>query len=120
RVQVKQYEDLGSAGASYQDGQIRLKANDLYNQKDTAGLIERMYHEFAHNEQDSLIVRNLADELKVGGTATAEQKQQIAEVYKQRTGSDLSTNHLDEVLRVRDGKPLTPEQQERAQLLTDA
>lgn len=113
-------KDMGAEGASYADGVIEVSEADLLGKVDKATLIERLYHEAVHNQQDALVVRSLADELKVGKSASADEARRLKDLYKERTGRELSDEHLSEVLKTRDGKPLTPEQAVRAKEAADS
>ncbi|HEY9783822.1 MAG TPA: hypothetical protein V6D17_00380 [Candidatus Obscuribacterales bacterium] len=104
----------GPEGASYADGKIEIAEGDLMGKVDPHTLIERLYHEAVHNEQDALVVRSLADELKIGKTANADEAAAMKKLYEERTGRTLSDEHLREVLRVRNGEELSPEQTLRA------
>src|SRR5207253_1094794 len=74
--------------------------------------------EFVHSEQDSLIIRNMADKAQVGKTATADQVKALQDSYKQQAGGNLSEDHLKEVLRARDGRSLSKDEIARAEDLT--
>src|SRR5262249_19904464 len=71
-----------------------------------AQLLERVYHEFTHNRQDGLVIRSLADEIKIGKSATPDEIAKLKDLYRERTRGELSDDHLQKVLRSRDGKQL--------------
>jgi YD repeat-containing protein len=105
-------DDLGGAAAAYENGIIKVKAAAVHDSSDAAYLIDRLYHEFSHNEQDGLVIRNLADELDDRPQGWT--KQDLRDLYKKRTGADLSEEHLDSVLKSRKDVRLTEPQRTRA------
>lgn len=108
------------ASGSYRDGQIKLNRAGVLSNRDPGELIDTIYHEFVHNEQDYMILRHISDELNIGQKASAEQMTKLRELYEQRTGQKLSDSHMGEVLKARNGRTLTPDEALRAQDLTDA
>lgn len=108
------------ASGSYRDGTIKLNRAGVLTNKDPGELIDTIYHEFTHNEQDYMILRHISDELKIGQKASSEQMTKLREVYEERTGQKLSDSHMAEVLKARNGRTLTPDEALRAQDLTDA
>lgn len=117
RVKVKADFRTGASSGHYQDGVISLNGGDLLSGKRPADIAETMYHEFVHNEQDALIIRSIADSAGVGKTASPEQIKRMQETYNQQAGGKLSDDHLNEVLRVRDGRNLSSEELARAERL---
>src|SRR4030095_15918263 len=108
-------EDIPGGGGYYRDGKLHLDKSTIVANKEPAKLIDTIYHEFAHHEQDSLIIRMIAEENKIGHPPTAEQLQTLHEKYKKDIGQDVSDDHLKEVLRAGDGQPrLNDEQVARA------
>lgn len=113
--------DGGSApSGSYVDGELRLNKAGILSNENQATFIDIVYHEFVHNEQDTLIIRSLSDELNIGVTAKPEDMQRVRDLYKERTGGDLSNEHLKEVLLTREGKALSADETVRARELADA
>ncbi len=110
----------GAPSGSYVDGELRINKAGILSNENSGKLIDTVYHEFVHNEQDALIIRGLSDELKIGKSAKPEEIAEVRALYKERTGGKLSDEHLNEVLRVRDGKPLTAEETIRAGELAEA
>ena len=75
-------------------------------------------HEVTHLEQDTLLVRKLADDLKIGkGFERESQREHLQEEYKRRTGIELSSEFADKVIESRDGKVLTSAEASRADRL---
>lgn len=125
RVTLKTVDDMGAAEARYGDGLITLRTDALYNQGNTARLIESAYHEFVHHEQDNVIIRMVIDQVKKdAGTAStalsAAEKKQVQDLYKQLTNGTLSNDHLDAVFAARKGQVLSPSEIERAQRMAEA
>ncbi|HEY9871511.1 MAG TPA: FHA domain-containing protein [Candidatus Obscuribacterales bacterium] len=120
KVQVKVYDDLGAAGAAYANGTIRVRAADLLNNQRSSEFIGLIYHEMVHNEQDFLVLRSLADEVGIGKQATKEQAAHLKKLYEERTGYPVSDEHMDAVLKARNGEPLDAAQTARAVDLTKA
>lgn len=108
------------ASGSYRDGTIKLNRAGVLSNRDPGELIDTIYHEFVHNEQDYLILRKISDELNIGQKASAEQMTKLRELYLERSGQQLSDSHMAEVLKARNGRTLTPVEVLRAQELTDA
>src|SRR5262249_6748832 len=116
---IEVFKDSGAGiGGGYGDGKISLPESALMG--DPKELIEKLYHEGVHNGQDSLVIRKLADELKIGKEPTAEQIQKLQELYKTSTNGELSEGYLKDVLKIRDGKPLSAEELARAELAEKA
>lgn len=125
RVKVVVREDMGAALAQYDNGTIILRKPALYNTKDLGGLIESMYHEFTHSEQDSMIIRSIIDHVEKSRGAPItkigpEELERIQLLYKGKANRNLSPEHLDNVLEARNGRVLTPEQAARAEDLAQA
>ncbi len=125
KVKVKNNENMGgiedgtAPSGSYADGELRLNKSAILSNENSAQLIDTVYHEFMHNEQDTLIIRALSDELRIGKTANSEEAAQIRRAYTERTGLKLSDEHLNEVLRVREGKQLSAHEHARAKELAE-
>src|SRR5262249_51009691 len=93
KVEVK---DIGDIVGQHAEGSLRLNENMILAGKDPAQMTEAMLHEFVHNQQGSLIVRKLTDDLEKAG-AKQLSSQEIAE--------------LQQIAALKkEGKPLTPEQ----------
>ncbi|MBX9693048.1 MAG: hypothetical protein K2Z81_11735, partial [Cyanobacteria bacterium] len=87
---------------------------------DTVGIL---FHEFSHLEQDSLIIRRLADKLGVAETATEHQMDMLKRQYE----SDLQVSKRPEwdefikrVLECRKGERLTVNKSLRADILIES
>jgi len=79
----------------------------------------QMIHEFEHLEQDTLIVRRLADKVGISKTATDEQKAELLKAYEDKIGFPLEPTFADQVLKTRDGRRLTEREAARADHLAD-
>lgn len=103
---------------SYSIGKGRLLVKErllMNSDRPSAELISTIAHELAHHEQDTLIIRCLADELRIGTKASAIEKQQLAQLYIDKTGyHQLADSFVDHVLTVRNGQQLTEGQAKRA------
>ena len=66
RVKVEAGDDLkmGSVNGSYHDGKLTLRESDFLSNKNPLTFMEAAYHEFVHNQQDSLIVRSIVDDVE--------------------------------------------------------
>ncbi|HEY9871102.1 MAG TPA: hypothetical protein V6D08_18190, partial [Candidatus Obscuribacterales bacterium] len=126
RVKVVVQDDkfLGAAAARYQDGVVQLRTSDVLSGRNPADLVGSMYHEFAHSEQDFLMMRAMADELGIGVEPTFREMNQLVSMYEEQVGSSLSRSDLQQrltqALEKRDGEPLSPDQLERAHELIDS
>ncbi len=118
QISLVDESQLGKANGLYNDGTIRLKASEALSAKDPAGLLDTLYHEFVHNQQDSLIIRNFIDKFeasmgngyKLHEPPTAFELEAIRGLYKGSKLGGVSDTHLLEVIRARGGKELTAEQ----------
>jgi hypothetical protein len=111
---------LNNAHGGYVDGKLHLNRDLVVGNKEPAALIETMYHELVHAEQDSLVIRALAEEVGAGHPPTSEQLAQLQQKYKQETGIDVSKEHLEETLRAaKDKPPLTDDEMARASYLIE-
>lgn len=81
----------------------------------------KMLHEFVHLEQDTLMIRRLADKLGIGKTFSEDGKQQEAllKLYEEKVKSPLDPEFAKQVLQTRDGRPLSPLEVVRADHLLD-
>lgn len=120
KVELVSADKMGSAVASYGDGVIRINEAELLNDKSVADLLGTIYHELTHNEQQSTIIRALADELKVGATISDTDMIPLKQLYKDRTGGSVSDDYMRRVIGLRNGVELPPEAASRANDLMDA
>lgn len=84
--------------------------------------LSTLFHELGHHEQDTLGVRRLADELKIGKNASADEIQKLREVFSKRYGKEELPDEkfITDTLAKRDGVELTEGQAQRADKLIDA
>ncbi len=120
KVLLQEDKFMPGAAAKYVDGTIILRKSSLLNPEEAPDLIGNMYHELAHNEQDYLIIRSLADEIRVGAELTTRQILEIKELYAERTGGTLRDEYLLKAISQRDGYYLSPENTARAKELAEA
>ncbi len=120
KVEVVAPDKMGSAVATYGDGVLRINQAELLNNKSIADLLGTVYHELTHNEQQSTIIRALADELKVGATISDTDMIPLKQLYKDRTGSSVSDDYMRRVIGLRNGIELPPEAASRARDLMEA
>ncbi len=92
---------LGSASAAHKLGTNRLFITDeaLRGMVPLDQLIKDIGHEFSHNAQNALIVRKLANDLKIDSHPTDEQIIKLQNVYKDRVGQPLETEYLLSALK---------------------
>ncbi|MDZ4835829.1 MAG: dual specificity protein phosphatase family protein [Candidatus Melainabacteria bacterium] len=81
-----------------------------------------MLHELVHLEQDTLMIRRLADQLGIGKTFSEDGKQQEAllKQYAEKVQSTLDPEFARKVLKTRDGRPLTTSEGQRADQLLES
>lgn len=120
-VQVTWSRGQPHSAASHQSGTSAMEMNGF--DWLTAGKktnLSSAVHEFTHIEQDSLVVRRLADRMGIGANATDRQISQLFSEYSR--ASSLEPNgwywHLiRDVLKVREGIALSPAEATRADTL---
>ncbi len=115
---------LGNYSAG--NGEIGIHAGLL---RDRSGpnpeFIDTLLHELGHLEQDTLAIRRLADELKIGKDATAKEIEALKKLHAERYQLDVFETETDSaffetVLKERQGVPLTAGQAARADTMIDA
>jgi hypothetical protein len=118
----------GGASADYAVGELGLdydviKSADLSDT--TTGII---FHELVHLEQDNLRIRNFADKMDIGRNPTPAQIDKLTErafplirdESVLRTGDvEKVFGFVERVLALRDGKPLSRAEAQRAEKLAD-
>lgn len=114
-------ENLGE----YTAGEGKVQINDKLvttGKNPSAEFLSTLFHEIGHQEQDTLGVRRLADELKIGKNASADEVKKLRELYKERHARHEIPNEkfINDVLTQRDGVMLTDGQAQRAEKLIDA
>lgn len=93
-------------------------SSSAYSARDNSEFTKLFLHEVTHLEQDTLMVRKVADDLKVGkGFESDSQRESLQQEYKRRTGVELSSQFADKVIESRDGKVLTSAEASRADRL---
>ncbi|HEY9870198.1 MAG TPA: hypothetical protein V6D08_13610 [Candidatus Obscuribacterales bacterium] len=100
KVKVRLMDEVGANG-TYRPGEGILSINktDVLAAKDPAKLIDTMYHELAHAEQDSLIIRHLVDKAHVDRFPPSKEDLEFIRVtYEAETGRPLTDEHLNRVL----------------------
>lgn len=125
RIILAEAGDLGNAKGLYHDGIVRLNALEALSAKDPASLLDTLYHEFVHNQQDSLIIRKFIDQFeasmgpgyKLHQPPTPYELEAIRALYKQRGLGGVSDQHLGDVIAARGGRELTQEQGKIAEAL---
>jgi YD repeat-containing protein len=120
KVELVSPQYMGSAVATYGDGVLRINQAELLNNKSVADLLGTVYHELTHNEQQTTILRALADELKIGAKATPDQMTALRALYRERTGGGVSDRYAGQVLDLRNGAALPENAATRARDLIDA
>lgn len=83
-------------------------------------LMSSLLHEIGHLEQDVLVIRMVADDLNLRFGAHSQLLSSLYERYSAGIGYAPSSMFLLAVLRLRDDKPLSPEQRRRAVRLFEA
>lgn len=102
-------EDSYLGMAIYTPGTGTLKVDrETFNKAGvTPRLTDALGHEYTHLLQDVLHIRGFADRLGIGLQASATQKTQLQELYQATFKNPLSETFLDDVLRLRQGSPLS-------------
>ncbi len=118
-IRVSHAQDLGAAAANYNTGTgiMTIRDERLLSPDRTAELVGSTYHELVHSEQDVIIMRSVADELGIGKMATAEQIAEMQKRLLETAKINADMKRVVQVLKLRDGVPLTEEEKERADLL---
>ncbi len=109
----------------YYSGTGKILINDELARKGLSPdseFMSTLFHELGHLEQDTLNVRRLADQLKIGNEATAEQLPKLMRLYKERYGREKlpDENFIKDVLKERKGVQLTDAQGARADKLIES
>jgi hypothetical protein len=105
-------DDLIPAGGMYYPGRARIgvTGQEAAQPGLSALLVDKLLHEFTHFERDVLSIRRLADDLDIGRKASFAQRQRLSEAYGAAFDQQLDERFLDAVLKVRRGRPLTPDE----------
>ncbi|MDZ4835332.1 MAG: diguanylate cyclase [Candidatus Melainabacteria bacterium] len=92
---------LGTATAAHKLGTNRLFITDdaLRGMVSKERLIEDISHEFSHNAQNSLIVRNMANELGIDSQPGEVEIARLQQHYLQRIGQPLESEYLLSALK---------------------
>ncbi|HEY9678875.1 MAG TPA: hypothetical protein V6C76_12775 [Drouetiella sp.] len=131
RIDLITDSESGNLGWLKPGGQLGIRDYLLNAHDIDFRAVDTLVHELTHLRQDTLTVRRLADEMQIGKEATQEQLEQLATKYMERwtdpsrdqtapqsqnessipqlTGERLE-EYLQNILRIRDGKPLTQEE----------
>ncbi len=107
--------------AWYGDGGItinRRTAKQAHNKP--AELIRSVLHELTHLEQDTLIIRRVADILEVGDSVDAQTIEKVKARYFELTAYKVNDALVADVLDIRRGKSLEPIQASRADELAQS
>lgn len=100
----------------YHQGRITLSAKEVYTPKLSSEQIGILAHELAHHNQDNLRLRMIADNLKIGKTASTQQIETLRDVaaaFDQFPELKAEANHLrlpaelvENMIKVRNGERL--------------
>jgi hypothetical protein len=116
-VRIELSDDLGGAQATYVGGAGLIKLDSRQLNRPASWLINHVTHEATHFEQDNLLIRRAADQLDIGASATPEQMQAVAlKLISKQPDMDF----IAAALEARAGKPLSPDEQARADSLHEA
>lgn len=115
RIRVEAAMSRGSG--SWADGVITISQKDILGGK-AEFLSETIGHELLHLEQNTMIVRNLMDELNIGANAAAKDVWlDVADLYTRRLQLNDQTQNwtisyggVDDILKARNGVRLSQEQ----------
>ncbi len=119
-VPIKESGRLGPTNATYQagKGEITVGRSDLLTRSGGVELIADLFHEIVHNQQDMLVVRHIADQLKLDRIRTNYDLERFQQTYESLSGSKLDREYLEQVLSIRerdpDGKELDDLQTQKA------
>ncbi len=105
-VKIEMVDGMGSRGA-YGDGVLALRSDLL---SDPYELMRTVLHETLHSEQQYLLTRRIADELKIGVNYTDAQFDAFKAEYEKRMGFQPDDEYLKAALKQRNGKQLSLEQ----------
>lgn len=115
-VHVKATDTLRYDDADYRQGNLRISRQAMLDESPEA-IAGSLYHELSHHEQQSLIVRQIADRLDVGGGATALDTGKLSAQYQKVVGETIDPAFVKSVLDSRSGERLTRTQSELADKL---
>jgi hypothetical protein len=110
----------GISKATYGDAKITMRTIDFLNNRRTDEFIGDLYHELVHHEQMYQTMRLTIDDVEtrlrlkpelgpqyvIGKEAPPRLLSNIQELYKARTGIDISEDHLKNILAERNGQRL--------------
>lgn len=85
-------------------------------------LPESIYHEITHAEQTNLVIRHLCDRLGIGQTASQAELLQLGAMARQefQVTKGFQNDYLEQVIAIRKGQTLTPDQTKRANELAES
>ncbi len=113
--------DNAVAGYRFGKGIVVMKPDTKYYTSKEA-LDDRarsVIHEMTHLEQDTLITRKLADDLKVGASFSDKDIEALQEAYKKAfPGPELDADFAKRILALRNGVPLTQGEVARVEKLS--
>lgn len=115
RVNVQFDKDLDALGMHYFGTNDVLVKQSHLESENYARLFGTSAHEFTHVEEASLIVRRIADKLGVGSEATPEQLKLLQDAFKAEAGPPLTADFAAGVLKVRNGRLLSYDENVRAE-----
>src|SRR5262249_37365051 len=88
----------------YANGKLTLNLDDVLKANNPAKLINTIYHEFAHFEQENVVIRLLASERNLPHPATPDQIAELKHGYESETGRAISDKRLQDVLHAEGDK----------------
>lgn len=115
-VKLRMAHDMGVAGAQYESGVVTLRNTQLLGKTELAELVENSYHELTHLEQETLMLRHIADHLAVGSAFNSADINAVRSTYGQ-LGEPVTYEHVAGVLALRAGTRLSTGDAERARSL---
>lgn len=122
-VRVEMTPILKSLGANPK-GSYLVKVNPDHFVAPNYNLASTIYHEVGHVEQSAVMVHKLADDLSIGAKASPAQIAELTQQWAARFGGKkpppLHAKFVEEVIKLRSGRPLSPEQAARAEELFTA
>ncbi len=114
-----QVKNVAGAAGTYSDGKGIISIPDRAllvkpGNPEFHALVDTLYHEFTHNEQDCLMTRSIIDKYE-SKVAPQDLLSNVQGEYRKQTGRTLQSDRFDEVMKARSGQVLTSSQETRAQ-----
>lgn len=142
KIPVPEFELVSELGRDYRGiykpgrGKVEvLEKSVMSGERPSAEFLNTLFHELTHVEQDALMIKRIADKLKLGTNPTAAERAELKRQYLLETAGKtaptekaeveksakqwLSDEWLNKVIEQRNGQPLSEPQSQRAERLLE-